>query len=362
MNTIITNLSEIESDLNYNIHNIIKNFLQIDNDNNNNLYLLDLNQLKNTNLNSMDNIYLFELIHTNINNINEIIFQDNLLITLGDNNNKNIFHFWEINNSEENQIRLINYLEVVYHQINKFFITNDRKYLICYCLDNTIQKIKINNGQLEKIFNINHWIFNSLPNYILDENRIIYCTQKPCVIDIKNNKINKLKLNKNIHVKKINYTNNNIYLFTIDQKIYQLSNTFDLKYIYDLSNPNIFEIFNTLGNHKIETNIYNFINKENTKVLKFGNQLYSNINFISHFNNSKYLLINYNNTILKTRNLNCFFSIKNIDLFNKEEKFKILYVIWIFKRFEIKINKCIPLEIIEYILSFTTLGDWLICN
>lgn len=375
MNTINTSLSELESDLNYNIHKIVKNFLQIDNDNNNNLYLLDLNQLKSGKLvnPNENNINLLELIHTNISNITEIVYKHNLLITLGINNNKNIFHFWEINNDEEITINLINYLEVVYHQINKFYITDDLKSLICYCLDNTIQKLDINSGQLEKIFNINHWIFNSLPNYILDDNRIIYCTHEPKLINIKENKIDTLKLDNMSHIKKINYVNNNIYLLTLDQKIYQLNNNFELKYVYylsDYSNGNEFEfdIYNKFNNGNVgdddEIDIignienWNYIDRNNTKLLKIGNQIYSNINFISSYDNNKYLLVNHNNTILKLRNKNCYFSIKNIDLFNKKEKQKIIFVIWLFRKIEYQIKNYIPLEMIEHIFSFTTLGDW----
>ena len=360
MNIQTVKLEDIISDFSYNINYIINDFLYLDNHSNANVYLIYLDQFRKKLIDGNGEVEMIELIHQNIDDILEVIFKKDLFITLGNNGNSNVFHFWRFKNKKFDKMKfeLCNYIEMQYHQINKFDIDPEEKYLICYCLDNSIQKLNIDTKKSNLIYNINHWIYYSLPNHIIDQDRVIYCNKEPKILNIKTGELNDLKYQENYsiyYIKKITCTGDSIYLLSLDGILYQfnMEKDYNLKYIYDLGdNHNLF-----LSHEEREKETFYYYSKD-LQIFKYKNQIYTNLNFVNTYDNNKYLIVKFRNNVFKIRNNDCRLTYKSIGLFNDNEKKKILFVIWCLDQIGKKIGKQLPFEMKEHIFQYTTLGDW----
>ena len=188
-------ITDIIDELNYHIRDIIGNkneFIIIENNNNKNLGLLFTKELLVNASSNINEITFYSLIYPDYTDeIKQINMSKNLLISMSrKENNHKFFNIWNVNqnnfnithndnndeqsiNNIKNKFEFIKLIDINFHHIINFCITKCQKYLICICLDNTIQKLNINTEQLEIIHQLDNWIFYYLPVYFINEKYLI---------------------------------------------------------------------------------------------------------------------------------------------------------------------------------------------
>lgn len=409
-------ITDIIDELNYHIRDIIGNkneFIIIENNNNKNLGLLFTKELLVNASSNINEITFYSLIYPDYTDeIKQINMSKNLLISMSrKENNHKFFNIWNVNlnnfnithndNNDEqsinNKFEFIKLIDINFHHIINFCMTKCQKYLICICLDNTIQKLNINTEQLEIIHQLDNWIFYYLPVYFINEKYLILCDLYPKVINLNNgesfyirNDKNQIKHNENeneINNNEINFTqkyikkiincHQNKYLFilyfndTLEQ--YNI-NTFELLSIYDikkkkfdLNNNNhnynniyieynkIFNFYKNISKYSLIYNVIKSFQYNKLFIVNYDNILISNNQIIDTYDNEKYLMIYTNNYLLKIKNKQCSLSYKTINIFPIKTK-KII------KTFLLSLNRnniYIPPEIIFNILKFVKLENFL---
>lgn len=408
-------ITDIIDELNYHIKDIIGNkneFIIIENNNNKNLGLLFTKELLVNASSNINEITFYNLIYPDYTDeIKQINISKNLLISMSiKEDNHKFFNIWNVNlnnfnithndnNNQQsidnikNKFEFIKLIDIHFHHIINFCITKCQKYLICICLDNTIQKLNINTEQLEIIHQLDNWIFYYLPVYFINEKYLILCDLYPKVINLNNGESfyirNDKKQIKNIgnenennnnennfsqkYIKKIINCHQNKYLFilyfndTLEQ--YNI-NTFELLSIYNFKkenfdqniNDNIYVEYNKLFNFYRIINNYSFLNNiiksfhyNKLFIVNYDNILISNNQIIDTYDNEQYLMLYTNNYLLKIKNKQCSLSYKTINIFPVKTKI-------IIKTFLLSLNRnniYIPPEIVFHILKFVKLENFL---
>tara|TARA_Y100000816_G_C26102346_1_gene584614 strand:+ start:1225 stop:2664 length:1440 start_codon:yes stop_codon:yes gene_type:complete len=209
-----------------------------------------------------------------------------------------------------------------HYNVIKLYITNDRKTILAYCLDNTIQIFNIddeNNVNNVNSIEIPGWIYYFSPVAFFNDTKLaLYCGSL-CIYDLQNNVwIKKEQINyenkKEYHIKKINISFDEKYIFL----------TYFNKYIEQFETEN----FTMIGKYYIDNMLFNLKSSFKNNKINYKIQDINIFSIFSSYNSfieslyvypKKYKEISnlLNNYILIKNNNNIFIIDDNFDIIMK---------------------------------------------